>query len=50
MVAFTLRLDEEMDDRLELISFLEGKSKTQLIREALLEFLKDYKDVKDPRK
>lgn len=49
MVAFTLRLTEDMDQRLELISFLEGKTKTQLIREALMEYLKQYKNVKDPR-
>ena len=50
MVAFTLRISEEVNDKLELIAFLEKTSKTEIIRDALETHLAQYKNVKDPRK
>lgn len=50
MVAFTLRLRKDTYDRLKLIAFLEGKSQSDVVREALEEFLEKYGEVKDPRK
>lgn len=49
MIAFTLRLDEDTDKQLELIAFVQGKSKTAIIRESLDRYLALQADIKDPR-
>lgn len=49
-VAFTLRLEEDLDEKLEYLAFLQRTSKTALIREAVENLLKQYPEAKDPRK
>ncbi len=49
-VAFTLRLEDDQDEQLELLAFVERTSKTAIIREAITKFLADKPDVEDPRK
>lgn len=50
MVAFTVRLNEEVDEKLELAAFLEDRSKSEIIREALATYLDKYNGTQDPRK
>lgn len=49
-VAFTLRLDDEQDEQLELLAFVERTSKTAIIRNAIEQFLVKQPKVEDPRK
>ena len=50
MTAFTLRLEREIDEPLELLAFSGRTSKTALIRQAIEEFLAKQPKVEDPRK
>jgi len=50
MIAFTLRLNEEMNEQLELLCFISRKQKTELIREAIQSLLNSQPPIKDPRK
>ncbi len=50
MTAFTLRIDDELDEQLELLAFVERTSKTALIRTAIIQFLNKQPKVEDPRK
>jgi predicted DNA-binding protein len=50
MIAFTLRLEEEMNEQLELLSFISRKPKTELIREAIQIHLDSQPPMSDPRK
>ena len=50
MTAFTLRIDDEQDEQLELLAFVERTSKTALIRIAIEKFLNQQPKVQDPRK
>lgn len=50
MIAFTLRLDPDVDKQLELLAFVEGKTKTEIIREALNTYLLEQPEIEDPRK
>jgi predicted transcriptional regulator len=49
-VAFTLRLEDELDEQLELLAFVERTSKTAIIRRAIENFLAKQPKVEDPRK
>ena len=49
-MAFTLRLDEKTDRNLEVIAFLEKRTKTDIIKEAVERYIKKYGPVEDPRK
>lgn len=41
----SVRLDPEIEDRLERLAMKSGRSKTSLAREAILEHLEDLEDV-----
>jgi predicted DNA-binding protein len=49
-VNFTLRLDEDLNEQLDLLVFVERTTKTALIREIIEEYIKKKPPVKDPRK
>lgn len=50
MNAFTLRLDDELNEQLELLVFVQRTSKTEIIRQAILEYLDKNPTPEDPRK
>lgn len=50
MIAFTLRLDEDLNEQLELLAFFSRKTKTELIREAIQSALDKQPPMQDPRK
>lgn len=50
MIAFTLRLEEEMNEQLELLAFISRKAKTELIRDAIQFHLDNQPPMQDPRK
>lgn len=44
-MAFSVRLPEEMEARLQNLSMLTGRSKTFFVKEAILEHLDDLEDL-----
>ncbi len=50
MIAFTLRLEEEMNEQLELLAFISRKPKTEIIRDAIQAHIDTQPKVTDPRR